>query len=273
MTAQRDGDEEDWAMRETTPLFLFMPSPGSTGLPSTSTPLAPIPSESSLYFASHSETSGRSTGSLELLVPANLIAVDNQNRAKKVWGSLGKCSAALLVIALSAAAIFSLKPNHQVPGATGTSTSPVTNPTTPVSVGGPLPLSRFDPVGDFNVFKLVRPDDTSPPDHIRRNPGEAVPTCQWYQNLVLLRGEPSSVQRVYTVPFIVDTVGAIPGVRMHPNRVVGTNTVIQLAYDEPHGLTIGSTWNANKPGETVLSKKYSVVNTTPLAITLGWVRQ
>ena len=68
------------------------------------------------------------------------------------------------------------------------------------------------------------------------------PTNAWYQNIVLgmnKNQKPTQHQCVYTIPYVHDFSGPIPGVRTsYPYAVVG-DTIIQWTYQSTHGLTLG----------------------------------
>jgi hypothetical protein len=154
--------------------------------------------------------------------------------------------------------------------------------TFPPKVVSPLPFSRHDPVQDLGLLAYNRPEETGPPrnlfeeiadekpDSLVRRP--AFPTNAWYQNLLMLRGAPSNVHRVYTNPYLVDVVGLIPGLRVHPNRILSGADVLQLTFNENFGLTLGATGDLKGPPESEAdSHKYKVLETTELGLTLRWV--
>jgi len=133
------------------------------------------------------------------------------------------------------------------------------------------PFSTLDPVKDLGLYPLSRPQDSSPPKSLLRDtPQQAVPTNMWYQNLLLAKGEPTDVHRAYPMPYVVDSVGPIPGLRAHPNHFDSSTTVVQLSFVASHGLTLGAAVADSSQSEP-LSKRYSVVSTTALAVTLEWV--
>jgi hypothetical protein len=69
------------------------------------------------------------------------------------------------------------------------------------------------------------------------------PTNMWYENLVLGSvndGHLTENNRAYTIPNIVDFVGAIPGIRVQFPHVVASDTIVQMATVPRHGLTLGT---------------------------------
>jgi endo-1,3(4)-beta-glucanase len=148
---------------------------------------------------------------------------------------------------------------------------------------GAPPLSLLDPVQDLNLPELGHPlypsfyygnqdtKDPSPPP-----PFKAQPTNAWYQNMLQVSqyGEPSDIQRAYPAPYLVDPVGPIPGLQIHPIDVVTNDMVMQLTYNGDFGLTLGAAKRINyiqghgvNNGNT---NRYKVLETTELGITLEW---
>ena len=135
---------------------------------------------------------------------------------------------------------------------------------------GRAPFSTLDPVKDLGLYSLSRPEDSSPPHAILKSTQQqALPTNSWYQNLLLVRGEPSEVQRAYTMPYILDLVGPVPGLRAHPNHLDASTNVVQLSFVDSHGLTLGAV-DADLDSSKPPSNRYSVVAMTALAATLQW---
>ena len=123
-------------------------------------------------------------------------------------------------------------------------------------------------------MKFTRPQESSPPNGLfKRFEGTAskkkatiLPTSAWYQNLLLVRGEPSSLQRAYAIPYLFDAIGVVPGLQIHPNFLVSSRDVVQLSFNDLFGLTLGATANINKKE----SFQYMVGETTELGVTLHW---
>ena len=138
----------------------------------------------------------------------------------------------------------------------------------------PKPFSQLDPVYDLHLHGFDRNADTSPPLNVYRpNADAAVPTNEWYQNLLINHAETTELQRVYAVPYMVDLAGPIPGLQIHPNHIDASSNVIQLSYVIPHGLTLGAAENSkHATSVNTMTNEYSVLHMTPLGITLTWVR-
>ena len=191
-------------------------------------------------------------------------------RCHALWILLGGCLLSLLGVAF-----FLSHGNSGINGGHGQSTN--------VRVD-PLPFSLLDPVKDLKLASYDRPEETKPPKelfaknyhHDKSKPHQHVPTNAWYQNLLLLRGEPSNIHRLYSTPYLLDVVGHIPGLRTHRTRVLSSDSVLQLTQNEENGVTLGAAMDMtagmtnNKKEE--LPHAYRVLETTKLGLTLQWVR-
>jgi hypothetical protein len=152
------------------------------------------------------------------------------------------------------------------------------------------PFSLHHPVHDLGLLNFIRAEETSPPaETIRLHQQEetgparlgsdkqpsdkaAIPTNAWYQNMLLLRGEPSNIHRVYSTPYVLDPAGLIPGINVHANHVDSSSRVMQLSYIDNFGLALGASGDAAAAeGTGMESHQYSVVETTELGVTLQWV--
>lgn len=126
------------------------------------------------------------------------------------------------------------------------------------------PFSTLHPVDDMGMFGVVH--TRSPPESLVRGNSQAVPTNAWYENLLVANGEPTSIHKAYVVPYLVDAIGPIPGLRVHANHLTATSTTVQVEIVETHGLTLGASSSSS------ISNSYSVISTNPLGLTLKWVR-
>ena len=89
------------------------------------------------------------------------------------------------------------------------------------------PLSKLHPVKDLDLASFQRPDSSRPARPLTDNGKRAsYPTNSWYQSLLMPEGEPSELHRTYTVPYLVDAAGPIPGIQVHPNQVAASSTVV-----------------------------------------------
>ena len=163
-------------------------------------------------------------------------------------------------------------------------------------------FSDKHPVHDLKIPLLERPAFSLPNpalfgnNHNQATTTAALPTNAWYQNLLLPMGSsggdsssggdgsanvnnnnnnnnnPTEEQRVYPVPYLVDVVGPIPGLRLHHPSVIASDHVVQVVQVLSHGLTVGASTRAHfLDNEPVLSNRYGISKMTPLGITLEWV--
>lgn len=149
-----------------------------------------------------------------------------------------------------------------------------------IAVDARQPLSALHPVEDLGLAAFQRPDATAPPHHRflgrTREHGldSPVPTNAWYQNLLMVDGEPSNLHRAYSTPYLLDMVGPFPGLRVHTNHILASTQVLQLTFNENFGMVLGAEVDlSSKKGKTSeLSKAYKIKRTTELGVTLKWVR-
>lgn len=135
------------------------------------------------------------------------------------------------------------------------------------------PLSTLDPVKDLGLAAFRRPEESSPPKTLTKilsaeAPSTQFPTNAWYQNLLLVEDEPTQANRAYSIPYVIDATGPIPGLRVLPNHVGATQDVVQIYVVEEYGLTLGASIDEK---EKEPSKRYNVVKTTDLGLTVQWV--
>jgi len=147
----------------------------------------------------------------------------------------------------------------------------------------PRPFSLLDPVKDLNLASFQRSEATAPPQGLFLSRQEdlgadsnhshrPLPTNAWYQNLLLLRGEPSNLHRVYSSPYLMDVTSDIPGLRTQSTRVLASTDVLQLTSNEQFGLTMGAAkdFTRKHSSSADLSHAYSILRTTNLGLTLKW---
>jgi hypothetical protein len=143
-----------------------------------------------------------------------------------------------------------------------------------------VPLSTLHPVDDLGLTDIRRPKASRPQRALIKGAAAmngtraAFPTNAWYQNLLMMDGEPSNIHRAYPMPFLVDVAGPIAGLRVHPNHIQASTSVVQLNIIENYGLTVGAAADATttKKNDMSTTKGYVIENMTPLGVTLGWVR-
>ena len=101
----------------------------------------------------------------------------------------------------------------------------------------------------------------------------AMPTNAWYQNLLVgsvNEGHLTPNNRAYTIPYILDMVGPVPGVRVQFPHVLSSDTIIQLSAVERHGLTLGTL------NDGTVDDVYTVDEDSPprqLSLGLKWTKK
>lgn len=146
-------------------------------------------------------------------------------------------------------------------------------------------LSKLDPVVDLGLASYQRPKSSRPPKALTESDYSVYPTNAWYQNLLMNNNDdpPQEIHRVYCIPYIVDAAGMIAGFRLHGPHRSTSNTVIQLNVQTEFGLTMGATVattttaapnddNKDDDNDGTISHGYNIHKTTPLGLTLEWVR-
>ena len=139
-----------------------------------------------------------------------------------------------------------------------------------------LAFSTLDPVSDLGLPKFHRPSTSKPPPPLKLGQPDArhYPTNAWYQNMLMPFDEPGENHRAYAIPFVVDCAGPVPGLRVHPNHVDASSFVVQVNIIAEYALTLGATVDARKTTGSSLhsTNMYKATHTTPLGVTLEWVR-
>jgi hypothetical protein len=137
------------------------------------------------------------------------------------------------------------------------------------------PLSQLDPVSDLDLPNVLRPAASRPSSRLdplrATTPDQALPTNAWYQNLLLLRDDesPTSNHRAYTMPYIVDVVGTIPGMRVHHSTVDTSADQFIVSTVESSAVTLGAAPPSGE-GDSLAEKGYTVLAATDLGVTLEW---
>ncbi|GKY92767.1 hypothetical protein MPSEU_000246500 [Mayamaea pseudoterrestris] len=160
---------------------------------------------------------------------------------------------------------------------------------------GAIPLSNKDPVHDLGLAAFKRPKDSRPPKflfHDEKHSGKSrvFPTNSWYQNLLMTSdGEPSGLNRVYSIPYLIDMAGAIPGLQFFANHIAASTSIVQIYSMDEYGMVLGagvdhhgekrdkssshsdrSSDGSDSEIEKILSNQYFVRNMSSLSVTLEW---
>lgn len=252
---------------DTSWLLMILPSPSSTDQPTSS-------NHEEYGTLEHTVGRNSSSASFEMLLPTGKELEREYDEGFLAWLAFTSRRAfqgrpvktvALLIIATLLAFLFGSSSMFS-----GYSREPKQ---LPLKGGERAPFSTLDPVADMGLYALERPKETSPPDSVLpESRHRALPTNSWYQNMLMAKGAPTSVHRVYAMPYVLDVVGPIPGLRAHANHIDASTTVVQLSFVDSYGITVGAAPNGRVHSDQMKasSKKYSVVSATALAVTLQW---
>lgn len=159
----------------------------------------------------------------------------------------------------------------------------------------PLPFSTVDPTS-LKVHAYDRPAFSAPGKVFgalhggQYKTGVALPTNKWYENMLLIpdeQTEPIEDNRVYTVPYLINACGKLPGINVFGTKLLGMDRVIQVTYVDKFGINLGvanelSTETISvQEFESDINRKYLVDSTvddlsgeltplSPLGLTLKW---
>lgn len=256
-----------------------MPSPASTDFPSASKlfgygaatdgsgnePLIQMSNSNADLYLPYADSNNGSFDSLEGGDPN----FRRQVRRKKLM-TRGIALAVCLAVALG---VYGLASGPATPKKTSDQLNPSENNHEEANIPdtSTKPLSKKHPVTDLKIPEVLRTSAAPNEDLFGPNTSPARPTNAWYENLVLCKGEPTEEQRVYPLPYLVDTVGPLAGIRVNSPTVKAGATDIQLIEIPQHGLTVGAAAPAHVVDGTVTkSKAYTITQMTPLGITLEW---
>lgn len=141
------------------------------------------------------------------------------------------------------------------------------------------PFSYVNPT-DIGFRSVDRPTSSKPgkilQNLIKKNdeneaPDTPLPTNSWFQNLILGDSNVSPENKVFQIPYIVDTAGYIAGVRSHPAHLEGNDKVVLMNFQPDNGLALGA---AEKFLDQHFVHKHShgtPATISKLAIELEWV--
>ena len=94
------------------------------------------------------------------------------------------------------------------------------------------PFSTVDPMS-LGLIAVDRPDISKPGpifgDLLERE--IPLPTNSWYENFLLGFKNTDPENKVFQVPYVLDTAGRIPGVRTHPTHVQANNRAVMVSFD------------------------------------------
>lgn len=104
------------------------------------------------------------------------------------------------------------------------------------------PFSIIDPqsIG----FRYIDRPESSRPGDIFKNVMDlkmALPTNSWCENFFLGSDNNEPENKVFQLPYIIDTAGPIVGLRTHPAHMLANDRQVQMNYELENGLSLGAT--------------------------------
>lgn len=186
---------------------------------------------------------------------------DNDSQGKKTnWFFVGG-SVSLGVIAVLSVFMYLTSPPIQtapMEGAAWSSNAEPFSNVDPASLGfiSALRPSASVPGAVFGDTYVSGSDSNKP-----------LPTNAWYQNL-LIGSTVDEQNKVFQIPYILDTAGPIPGIRTHHGHVQGNDRMVIQTYEPDNGVTLGGVEAFTH--HTVHAPSKQVPRLTKLAIELQW---
>ena len=107
------------------------------------------------------------------------------------------------------------------------------------------PFSVVNP-NDLGFIDANRPKQSQPGQIFGTLPGEnyiPLPTNSWCENFFLGDITNGENNRVFQLPYIIDTGGPINGIRTHPAHVQANDRSVMMVYEPENGLTLGGVEN------------------------------
>jgi hypothetical protein len=109
-----------------------------------------------------------------------------------------------------------------------------------VKYNGTRPFSIVDPES-LGIHGINR--ESSRPGIVFKNLYEKnipLPTNSWLESLFIGETTTGEANRVFQIPFVIDTSGYIPGARAHPTHVQANDRQVQMTFESRNGLTLGA---------------------------------
>jgi len=131
-----------------------------------------------------------------------------------------------------------------------------------------LPFSTVSPAS-LGMIVVDRPSSSSPGPIFKNlvSRGIPLPTNSWCENFFLGRSNTGEHNKVFQVPYILDTADTIPGVRTHPAHVQANDRAVMMTYELENGLALGAVETFLPQHEIVGDVNNAIAR---LAIVLEW---
>jgi hypothetical protein len=187
----------------------------------------------------------------------------------------------VVVVALIGSVLWYVKdPSHSVAHSTWKDSDLVPYGPSKKKNATRAPFSKLHPVRDMGMYDYPRPKSSVPARPLKEGLWNrtSYPTNSWYQSLLAPTEEPNDVHRTYAAPYVIDTSGPMPGLRLHSNHIDASSFVVQLYVINEYGLTLGAAMDAstsstthNINSDSPPTHQYKITHATALGVTLNWV--
>jgi len=103
-------------------------------------------------------------------------------------------------------------------------------------------MFAFPPISWQNPINLVRYTDrpNSKPGPMFGGMKGPFPTNLWSENLFLGKSKSEKATNAYTIPYVVDTCGPLPGIRTHIPEFIAFPYALEEQFDRLNGLTLSA---------------------------------
>lgn len=130
------------------------------------------------------------------------------------------------------------------------------------------PFSIVSPVS-LGFIAVDRPAISSPGPIFKNLVSRQIPlpTNSWCENFFLGKSNTGPENKVFQVPYILDTAGPIQGIRTHSTHVQANDRAVMMTYELENGLTLGAVETFNPQHEIVGDTTNAIGR---LAIVLEW---
>lgn len=129
-----------------------------------------------------------------------------------------------------------------------------------------VPYSVVDP-RDLGFLVADRTMESRPGPIFEDLMDTPLPTNSWCENLFLGASNNGANNKVFQVPYIVDTGGKIPGIRTHTGHVQANDRSVMMNYEDQNGVSIGAV-ETFSPQHKIASGKHLAL--ARLAVALQW---
>jgi len=131
-----------------------------------------------------------------------------------------------------------------------------------------VPFSTVSPMS-LGVRNVDRPQQSSPGPIFKNlvNRQIPLPTNSWCENFFLGQSNTGPDNKVFQVPYIVDTSGPLQGIRTHATHVQANDRAVMMTYELENGLSLGAVEVFNAQHEVMGDTTNAIAR---LAIVLEW---